>query len=283
MADVKVSGRIVVSTLQKSFFKEFGLRIRVYDGSSFAESSLTLAQVRKKKGDSKGISIARNIKIGNLENKFDKEFGIKIQIAGSDDSYLCDDNLTLKAAFVEDEKKLGRKARKEAKNTDASETTSDKNIKSEIGNDNSKTYFINHDKSRDACTIIWETDEYNIKELEPYISSIQCDDGEDFHELINSECPDSDGRDDFKVLELNNFEAVEGDDDNAYILCFHALISTDLNKHPIFSKALKKADNHVVARIQFKKDGKPIVDEDGYEEYLFEMGDDVTVEFELDD
>ena len=137
---------MVVSTLQKSFFKEFGLRIRVYDGSSFAESSLTLAQVRKKKGDSKGISIARNIKIGNLENKFEKEFGIKIQIAGSDDSYLCDDNLTLKAAFVEDEKKLGRKARKEAKNTDASETTSDKNIKSEIGNDNSKTYFINHDK-----------------------------------------------------------------------------------------------------------------------------------------
>mgnify|MGYP006079548891 CR=1 FL=1 len=206
MADVKVSGRMVVSTLQKSFFKEFGLRIRVYDGSSFAESSLTLAQVRKKKGDSKGISIARNIKIGNLENKFDKEFGIKIQIAGSDDSYLCDDNLTLKTAFVEDEKKLGRKARKEAKNTDASETTSDKNIKSEIGNDNSKTYFINHDKSRDACTIIWETDEYNIKELEPYISSIQCDDGEDFHELINSESPDSDGRDDFKVLELNKYQ-----------------------------------------------------------------------------
>ena len=37
MADVKVLGRMVVSTLQKSFFKEFGLRIRVYDGSSFAE------------------------------------------------------------------------------------------------------------------------------------------------------------------------------------------------------------------------------------------------------
>jgi hypothetical protein len=125
MADVKVSGRMVVSTLQKSFFKEFGLRIRVYDGSSFAESSLTLAQVRKKKGSSDGLSIARNVKIGNLENKFDKEFGIKIQIAGSDDSYLCDDNLTLKGALEEDEKKLGRKVRKAARQDEGSDENDD--------------------------------------------------------------------------------------------------------------------------------------------------------------
>ena len=143
-----------------------------------------------------------------------------------------------------------------------------------------KNYFINYDKSRDACSIIWDSKDYNINDLEPYISSIQCDDGEEFYDLINAEWPESDGRDDFKILELNNFEAVKGDEQNEYLLCYTALISTDLVKMSDFKKALNKSNNQIVARISFKKDGKPIVDTDGYEEFLFEMNTDNFVYFE---
>ena len=104
-----------VSTLQEGFLKEFGLTLRVYDGREFAAPSQTLAQVRKKKGSGKDLSVAKNMKVGNLEDKFEEEFGLKVQVAGSDDSYLCDDNLTLNAAQQEDEKKLARKDRKAAR------------------------------------------------------------------------------------------------------------------------------------------------------------------------
>jgi hypothetical protein len=144
-------------------------------------------------------------------------------------------------------------------------------------------YLINCDKSRDACSIIWESDDHVIGALEPYIYAIQCDDGEDFHDLINADWPHADGKDDFELIELNNFEAVGNGDDNVYFLCFNAVVSIDLNKHPNFKKALKKADKQVVARIQFKKDGKPIVDEEGYEVCLYEMHEDETVELELYD
>jgi hypothetical protein len=144
-------------------------------------------------------------------------------------------------------------------------------------------YSINHERARDACSINWESDGYELSELEPYVYAIECDDGEDTYHLINSDWPSANGKDDFKTIELSNFEAVEGDGDNEYLLCFTAWISTDLSKHPNFKKALEKSDNQVVARIQFKKNGTPIVNEDGYEEYLYEMVSDEFVEFELND
>ena len=52
--------------------------------------------------------------MGNLEDRFMADFGIKVQIAGSDDSYLCDNDLTLAAALEEDERKLGGKTTRTA-------------------------------------------------------------------------------------------------------------------------------------------------------------------------
>ena len=98
-----------VRTLQEGFLKEFGLTLRVYDGREFADPTQTLAQVRKKKGSGKDLSVAKNMKVGNLEDKFEEEFGLKVQVAGSDDSYLCDNDLTLAAALKEDQSKLGRR------------------------------------------------------------------------------------------------------------------------------------------------------------------------------
>jgi hypothetical protein len=112
MAALSITGQLKVSSLQKKFLKEFGLVLRVYDGRALADADQTLAQTRKQKGSGSGLSVAKNMKIGNLERKFQVEFGLKVQVAGSDDSYLCNDDLTLNAAHLEDEKKLIRKARK---------------------------------------------------------------------------------------------------------------------------------------------------------------------------
>jgi len=120
MAGLSITGQMKVSTLQEGFLKEFGLTLRVYDGREFADPSQTLAQVRKKKGSGKDLSVAKNMKVGNLEDKFEVEFGLKVQVAGSDDSYLCKNELTLNAAQQEDEKKLARKERKAARQAEAS-------------------------------------------------------------------------------------------------------------------------------------------------------------------
>lgn len=115
MAGISITGQMNVATLQKAFKEEFGLSLRIYDGRSFADSSKTLSQVRKKKGSGKALAVARNMKVGNLEEKFEEEFGLKVQVSGSDDSYLCDDDSTLNAAQQEDERKITRKENKKVR------------------------------------------------------------------------------------------------------------------------------------------------------------------------
>lgn len=279
MAGLTITGQMKVATLQKNFLEEFGLTLRVYDGRKFAESDKTLAQVRKKKGSGRDLSVAKNMKVGNLEDKFEEEFGLNVQVAGSQNDYLCDNNVTLAGAYQKDQKKLSRKEKKANKISDAGTIESRRSQEDWQGDE----YFLNYDKSRDACSIIWVSEEYEISELEPYIYSIQCDDGEDFHELLNCDWPDAEERDDFRTIEIIDFAALEGDDENEFLLCFTARVSINLDDHPVFREALEKANNQVVARIDFKKNGKPILDDEGYAEFLHEMHQDNFVELELDD
>ena len=110
MADVKIDGRMKVKSLRSSFKDEFGLTLRVYDGRSFADENATLASIRK--GDAKGgeFSPRKNLLVGNFEDKILELFGIKVQIAGSDDSYLCKNELSLAAALVEDKAYIAKKS-----------------------------------------------------------------------------------------------------------------------------------------------------------------------------
>ena len=128
---VNINGRMKVKTLKIEFKNDFGLTLRIYDGRSFADDNATLASVRK--GDNKGgeFSPKRNTKVGNLEDKIMDMFGIKTQVAGSDDSYLCDNDLTLAGAQEEDEKKMGRKEKKLNKQADAVEENNDIEISNE--------------------------------------------------------------------------------------------------------------------------------------------------------
>ena len=103
---LNINGRMKVKTLKSEFKDEFGLTLRVYSGRSFADDDATLASIRK--GDGKGgeFSPKRNMKVGIFEDKMMELFGIKVQIAGCDDGYLCDNYLTLTGALEEDGKKL---------------------------------------------------------------------------------------------------------------------------------------------------------------------------------
>lgn len=105
-----LDGRMIVSTAKKRFKEEFGLNLRIYDGRSFADDKATIASIRKDTDlKNQEFNPAKNMKISTMESKVLELFGIKVQIAGSDDSYLCMDNLTLAAALEEDQKKMMRK------------------------------------------------------------------------------------------------------------------------------------------------------------------------------
>jgi len=109
---MNINGRIKVKTLKLEFKKEFGLSLRIYDGRSFADENSTLASIRQ--GDNKGAKFSpqKNTKVGNLEEKIMSIFGIKIQISGSYDDYLCDNDLTLAGALESDKKKILKKSKK---------------------------------------------------------------------------------------------------------------------------------------------------------------------------
>ena len=136
-----------------------------------------------------------------------------------------------------------------------------------------KEYSISHHKIKTACSIIWESEKYDINSLEPFVCAIQCDDGEDFYSLQLE-------NKDFENEEIRDFEAIS-DDNKTFSLCFTCWVTIDLEKHPNFKKGLEKANNKVVARINFSKDGKPILNEEGEEEYLFEMDEDNYVDLYL--
>jgi len=109
---LNINGRMKVKTLRADFKKEFGLTLRVYEGRSFADDDATLASIRK--GDSIGGEFApqRNTKVGNLEDKIVDMFGIKTQVSGSDDSYLCENDKTLASALEADKKLMGKREKK---------------------------------------------------------------------------------------------------------------------------------------------------------------------------
>jgi ankyrin repeat protein len=211
MAGLSITGQMKVSTLQEGFLKEFGLTLRVYDGRAFADPTQTLAQVRKKKGSGKDLSVAKNMKVGNLEDKFEEEFGLKVQVAGSDDSYLCKDELSLNAAQQEDEKKLARKERKAARQDEANDDgddDEDEEVDHEfeglMGN------FLNLSAQRDSLANLMEEDDdesdKTIEELEAEVlAELEEQDSDE-----NSEHSD----DTSKVVEEAEEKYSEGSDDD---------------------------------------------------------------------
>ena len=102
MAELSVSGGLTVGSLKNRFKKEFGLTLRVYYGSKFADEKATLASLRKEGGAKSGdLKVSGNMQVGNFEKKFLDTYGIKIQVATGDDSKLINDVMTLSQASKE--------------------------------------------------------------------------------------------------------------------------------------------------------------------------------------
>ena len=56
-------------------------------------------EVRKNKGPSKDLTIAKHMYVGRLENEFKKNFGLKVLIFDSFDKYHCDQKISLAEAL----------------------------------------------------------------------------------------------------------------------------------------------------------------------------------------
>ena len=88
------------SVLVGDFLLGQAFKMMVEVGSLEALDVLSTAASVIAEGEVLQLSVAKNMKVGNLEDKFEEEFGLKVQVAGSDDSYLSNDNLTLNAARI---------------------------------------------------------------------------------------------------------------------------------------------------------------------------------------
>jgi len=87
-----------VKNFIKNFEENFGVGVKVYVKTSNvpAKGDRTLASVRPDsfKGSPSDVSCKMSDKVGNVEARFMKDMGVKIQVLNSDGS-LCDDDKTL--------------------------------------------------------------------------------------------------------------------------------------------------------------------------------------------
>ena len=93
MGELAISGRMQVKTLKAKFKESFGLTLRVYKGSKFADDSATLASLSDKKVEE--FKANSNMKVGNFEENFNKATGLKVQVASPNDQVLARDSSTL--------------------------------------------------------------------------------------------------------------------------------------------------------------------------------------------
>ena len=96
MADFDISGRMKVKTLRANFKKEFGSILRVYNGAKFADDDSTIASLADKKIASDAEVKARgNTLVGNFMKSIEKNFGIKVRVATTDDTSLVPEDISL--------------------------------------------------------------------------------------------------------------------------------------------------------------------------------------------
>ena len=90
--EIKIDGRLLVSTLCDNFKKEFGGTLRVYQGNKRCTGTEKVADV----ATSTGSYECRGSKtVGGFEKDLMSKFGIKVQVASADDWVLALDEMTL--------------------------------------------------------------------------------------------------------------------------------------------------------------------------------------------
>jgi len=201
-----------------------------------------LASLRPKDFKAPGkvdFSLRANMQVANVQKKFKENFGLEIQIYKLSKPDEKDTLASLRKSVLLSDDAVG------GGGGDENELVEGKN------------YIIDYNKAAYADTILWTDEENSITDLEPFIDFIRCDyDGEDYAFLYSDE-------DDFSVLDLVDFAALTGDDEDTYLLCYVARIQVDLENHPKFRAALSYSENQIEVVLGFKKDGEKL--EDCYE------------------
>lgn len=98
--EFELERKMKVNDVCKNFKEAFGLSLRIYKGAAIADGRMTidtLDQRIKKEitADAGKLKIKANEKVGEVEKKFSDHFGLKVQIASSENTFLVDNNLTL--------------------------------------------------------------------------------------------------------------------------------------------------------------------------------------------
>lgn len=94
-ADFDITPSMKVKSLQKDFKENFGLTLRVYNGIKFAEGDKTLGSFKSSKTNSPGFKIKAKMIVDEVEEMFNKNFGLKVQIADKNDTHLVPNKKTL--------------------------------------------------------------------------------------------------------------------------------------------------------------------------------------------
>ena len=93
MAEISINGRKKVSTLKREFKSEYGLTLDVKQGKSnhSAAPHKSLSDIRDPESPGgKAFSIRGNMKVGNLEKRF-QEMGVKVNIKKSRGGFVSND------------------------------------------------------------------------------------------------------------------------------------------------------------------------------------------------
>jgi len=90
--EIKVDGRLLVSTLCAKFKEEFGGTLRVYNGNKRCTGSEKVADLATATGS---YECRPSKTVGGFEQEMMKQFGLKVQIASADDWVLALDQMTL--------------------------------------------------------------------------------------------------------------------------------------------------------------------------------------------
>ena len=113
-SDFEPSSSMLVVELQRQFFDNFGLVLRVYKGRHLADEKLMLKQISATETSGK-LKIKATMTVGEVEQAFKDVFGIIVQISNEYETYLINNRYTLGQALrkedvLEDVKAKGFKS-----------------------------------------------------------------------------------------------------------------------------------------------------------------------------
>jgi len=98
MAKIKVTKSSSVKSIKYQFNQDTGATLRIYNGIRFADDSMKIMDLSKVDDPRGELEIRGHTKVGNVEKFFSETFGIKVQIANSDNTKLASNDMTLSKA-----------------------------------------------------------------------------------------------------------------------------------------------------------------------------------------